>query len=79
MDFVKVLGAITLIALLAACQTPQEKAADAQAAAAKAQEDIAKKRLDLIGKYQNCVQSAAGDQQKVAACDSYLKAAQALN
>jgi hypothetical protein len=79
MDFVKVLSAIALVGLLAGCQTPQEKAADAQAAAAKAQEDIAKKRLDLIGKYQSCVQSAAGDQQKVAACDSYLKAAQALN
>jgi uncharacterized lipoprotein YajG len=79
MDFVKVLGAIALIGLLAGCQTPQEKAADAQAAAAKAQENIAKKRLDLIAKYQSCVQNAAGDQQKVAACDSYLKAAQALN
>jgi len=79
MDFVKVLGAVALIGLLGACQSPQEKAADAQAAAAKAQEDIAKKRLDLIGKYQSCVQSAGGDQQKVAGCDSYLKAAQALN
>jgi len=79
MDVVKAFGAVAFIGLLAACQTPQEKAADAQAAAAKAQENIAKKRLDLIAKYQSCVQNAGSDQQKVAACDSYLKAAQALN
>jgi hypothetical protein len=79
MDFSKLLGMATLIGLLAACTSPQEKAADAQAAAAKAQEEVAKRRLDLVAKYQSCVKDAGADQQKVAACDSYLKAAQALN
>lgn len=79
MDSLKLLGAATLIGLLAACSTPQERAADAQADAAKAQENIAKKRLELIGKYQTCIKDAGDDQQKVAACDSYLKAAKALD
>ena len=79
MDILKLLGALTLIGLLAACATPQEKAADAQAAEAQAQEKIAKERLNLITKYQACVKDAGADQQKVAACDSFLKAAQALN
>jgi outer membrane biogenesis lipoprotein LolB len=79
MDILKLLGALTLIGLLAACASPEEKAADAQAAQAKAQEQIAKQRLDLVAKYQTCVKDAGADQQKVAACDSFLKAAQALN
>jgi F0F1-type ATP synthase membrane subunit b/b' len=86
MDFLKALGAVTLVALLAGCESAQEKAADAQADAAKAQqsaaeaqEKVTKQRLELVGKYQTCVQNAAGDQQKAAACDSYLKAAEALN
>ena len=79
MDFLKVLSMATLIGLLAGCASSQEKAADAQAAAAKAQEQIAKQRLDLVAKYQACVKNAGADQEKVAACDSYLKAAQALN
>lgn len=79
MDFLKLLGALTLIGLLASCATPQEKAADAQAAASKAQENVAKERLNLVAKYQACVKDAGADQQKVAACDSFLKAAQALN
>ena len=64
--------------LLAACSTPQERAADAQADAYKAQEDIAKRRLELVNKYQKCVSDAGADQQKAAACDSYLKASEAL-
>jgi hypothetical protein len=79
MDFLKLLGVATLIGLLTACATPQEKAANAQAAAAKAQEQIAKQRLELVAKYQTCIKNAGDDQQKVAACDSFLKAAQALN
>jgi hypothetical protein len=31
-----------------------------------------------VEKYQACVDEAAGDQLKVDACDSYLKAAEAL-
>lgn len=78
MNLIKMVILATTIGLLAACSSPQEKAADAQAGASKAQEQIAKQRLDLIAKYQKCVADAAGDQQKAAACDSYLKAADAL-
>jgi outer membrane biogenesis lipoprotein LolB len=78
MDFVKRLGVATLIALLAACATPQEKAADAQRGAYQAQESVAKERLKLVEKYQACVKDAGDNQQKAAACDSYLKAAEAL-
>jgi hypothetical protein len=79
MDFVKLLGAATLIGLLTACASPQDRAAEAQEDAAKAQENIAKERLELVGKYQACIKDAGADQQKAAACDSFLKAAQALN
>lgn len=78
MDFVKLLGVPALIGLLAACTTPQERAADAQAGAYEAQEGVAKQRLKLVDQYQACVKDAGGNQQKAAACESYLKAAEAL-
>jgi uncharacterized lipoprotein YajG len=71
MSTIKIATLITAIAMLAGCSSPQDKAAAAQ-------EKIAKQRLDLVAKYQTCVTNAAGDQQKAAACDSYLKAADAL-
>ena len=78
MDLIKMVCLATTVGLLAACATPQERAADAQADASRAQEKIAQQRLDLVAKYQKCVNDAAGNQQKAAACDSYLKAAEAL-
>ena len=56
----------------------RRRAADAQRQSYKAQESIAKQRLDLVNKYQDCVKKAGDNAQKVEACDSYLKAAQAL-
>jgi hypothetical protein len=50
----------------------------AQKGSYKAQENVANERLELVGKYQQCVDKAGEDQQKVEACDSYLKAAEAL-
>ena len=67
-----------LVGLLGACSTPAEKASEAQMEASKAQEEIARERLDLVDKYKTCVEEAAGDQPKAQACDSYLKAAEAL-
>ena len=78
MNLIKMVSLATIIGLLAACSSPQEKAAEAQEDASRAQEKIAKQRLELVAKYQKCVTDAAGDQQKAAACDSYLKAADAL-
>jgi uncharacterized lipoprotein YajG len=78
MDPIKTLGLAMCIALLAGCSSPQDKAAKAQEGAYTAQENVAKQRLELTDKYQKCVKDAGGDQQKAAACDSYLKAAEAL-
>ena len=78
MNFLKLAITGILVGLLGACSTPQERAAEAQAGAYKAQQEVAKQRLELVDKYQSCVKDAAGNQQKAAACDSYLKAAEAL-
>jgi len=78
MGFMKILGVATLIALLAGCSSPQDKAAQAQQGSYEAQERVAKERLSLVNKYQQCVKDAGDNQQKAAACDSYLKAADAL-
>ena len=71
MKVVKLAGMVALIGILAACSSPQDKAAKADA-------EVANRRLELIDQYQKCVKDAEGDQQKVDACDSYLKAADAL-
>ena len=44
----------------------------------KAQENVANERLKLVEEYRKCIEKAGEDQQKVEACDSYLKAAEAL-
>ena len=64
--------------LLGACSSPEERAAEAQERSYKAQENVANQRLDLVKKYQDCVKAAGSDNKKVEACDSYLKAAEAL-
>ena len=78
MNLVRLAVITSAIALLTACSTPQERAANAQAGASKAQEEVAQRRLQLVDQYQKCVKDAAGNQQKAAACDSLLKAAEAL-
>lgn len=75
---IRILTFALLVGLLGACSSPQDKAADAQKSASEAQEKIAEERLDLVEKYKGCVKKAAGDKAKVEACDSFLKAAQAL-
>ena len=66
------------ILMIGACSTPAERASKAQEQQYKAQESIAKERLDLVEKYQECVKKAGADKLKIEACDSYLKAAEAL-
>ena len=78
MKALKLAGIALMIGLLAACSTPEEKAAQAQEGSYKAQENVANRRLELIDKYQSCVKDAAGNKQKAEACDSYLRAAEAL-
>ena len=78
MNLVKQVSIVAMVALLAACSSPEERAAQAQEGAFKAQENVANRRLQLVDQYQSCVKNAAGNQQKAAACDSLLKAAEAL-
>lgn len=70
--------AAVCVGMLAGCSTPEERAAEAQERTYKAQEQNVKERLKLVGQYQECVKQAATDSAKVEACDSYLKAAEAL-
>ncbi|KPK51573.1 MAG: hypothetical protein AMJ63_11980 [Myxococcales bacterium SG8_38_1] len=74
MNFAKVVSVAMLIGFLAACSSPQDRAAKAQESSYKAQEKVAKERLKLVEKYQACIKNA----EKAAACDSYLKSAEAL-
>jgi hypothetical protein len=78
MRHIRLLTAVAVMGLLAACSSPQKDAAKAQEGAFEAQEKVARQRLELVEKYQACVDEAAGDQLKIDACDSYLKAAEAL-
>ena len=67
-----------LVGILAACSNPHKDAAKAQKQSHEAQEEVARERLELVDKYQTCVADASGDAEKIEACDSYLRAAEAL-
>lgn len=70
------LGLLLLALTTAGCGGGAERA---QKGAYKAQQNVAEERLKLVDKYQQCVKDAGDDTQKVEACDTYLKAAEALN
>lgn len=74
----KVFACLVSLAVLAGCSSPQDRAAKAQEQSYEAQEAVARQRLELVDKYQACVDESAGETQKVEACDSYLRAAEAL-
>ena len=78
MRFIKLFFCVTLAGLMGACTSPQDRAAKAQESSYKAHEEVAKERLELVDKYQQCVKRADDNRRKVEACDSYLRAAQAL-
>lgn len=78
MRYLEILGLVTLTVLLVACSSPEKKAAKAAEQSAKAQASVAEERLKLVDEYKKCVSEAGEDKQKVEACDSYLKAAEAL-
>jgi len=61
--------AVFIVALsgLAACQSGAERAAEADA-------DFKEERLKILQKYQECVDQAGGNEQKLKACEHYLKA-----
>lgn len=78
MRLCQIAAAAAVVGLLAACSSAEKKAARAQGEAYEAQEELTRQRLDLVEKYKKCVADAGADQAKVEACDSYLKAAEAL-
>ncbi len=75
-----ILVAVIAVATVSACSspTPEERAARAKQQSYEAQTGIAKERLRLVDQYRDCVIEAGEDIVKVEACDSYLKAAEAL-
>ena len=78
MNILKSAVVVAVAGLLTACASPQDRAAAAQEAAYKAQEDVANRRIQFVNQYQSCIKDAGGNQQKAAACESYLKGADAL-
>ncbi len=78
MRLFQIAAAAALVGLVASCSSPQDKAAKAQGSAYKAQEELTRQRLEFVDKYRKCVSDAGQDALKVEACDSYLKAAEAL-
>ena len=78
MNFCKTALILVATMSLVACGGAQRSASRAQANSYKASESVSKERLRLIDQYQKCVKDAKADEVKVEACDSYLKAAEAL-
>lgn len=78
MQYVTVAACVVLMGFAGACSSPHKDAARAQEKSHQAQEDVAKQRLKLVDQYQSCVKKASGDAEKIEACDSYLRAAEAL-
>ena len=50
----------------------------AQKRAYKSQSKVHQERLNLVDEYKKCLNKAGDDKLKIEACDSYLKAAEAL-
>lgn len=78
MRLFQVLICLVFIGSLTACSSPEKRAAKAQERSYEAQEEVARERLELVDKYQKCVKDSAGDVLKIEACDTYLRAAEAL-
>jgi hypothetical protein len=68
---VLVLTLALTLGLFTACSSSQDRAY-------KAQEQVSKQRLELIEKYEKCMQKAGDDEAKKQDCEQYLKAAEAL-
>ena len=78
MRFCKTLIGVTCLGLLAACSSPEEDAAKAQKRSYDAIGAVAEERLKLVDEYRDCVADSGSDAQKIEACDTFLRAAEAL-
>jgi hypothetical protein len=71
MRLVKIFFVVFVVGIILACASAQDRAY-------KSQEAVNKKRLKQIDKYEKCMKKADMDKEKEAACEQYLKAAEAL-
>ena len=78
MKFAKIFLLVFVATLIGACGGTERRAHKADAKASKAEEKVHTERLKLVEQYNKCVEEAGGDKVKVEACDSYLRAAEAL-
>ena len=78
MKLLNVLLIVAAAMLITACSSPETKAYNAQAKSSDYQSKIAQERLKLVDQYKKRVKDADTDKDKREACDSYLKAADAL-
>lgn len=69
---------LTIVTLLVACSSPQEKAAEAQERAANSQYELTQERLRLTEEHEKCVSAAGAEQAKMTNCDQILKRIEAL-
>ena len=78
MRFYRIVICVTCLGFLAACSSPEKRAAEAQERSYDAMGAVAEERLKLVEQYRECVGESAGDTQRIEACDSFLRAAEAL-
>jgi len=71
-------GLVLVVASLAGCASPQDKAANAQRQAAEADLKIKEERLKLVDQYKKCIADAGTDKMKADGCGHVLKAVEAL-
>ena len=71
MKLVKIFLVVFVAGIILACTSAQERAYESQ-------DEVHKRRLELTEKYQKCMEEANKDKEKEAACEQYLKAAEAL-
>ena len=78
MKIVKTLIVVCFMVMIVACGHRERQALKATRKAADSQSAVSQERLKLIEDYKKCVEKAGEDRNKVEACDTYLKAAEAL-
>ena len=78
MKTMKALIIVSILVIVVACGGSSRRSDRAATTSADPQSKIAQERLNLIEDYKKCVEKAGEDRDKIEACDSYLKAAEAL-
>jgi putative hemolysin len=69
MGTMRILITVLMFGVLAACQSPEEQAAQADA-------DMKKKRMAAVDEYNVCIEKAKGNTEQMDVCDRVLKSTQ---